>query len=483
MGRYDSERMKPIAGAAMMGKGALDVDLLQMAKDYKTNVAKRYRLLTQDDIKIRIREEKVYCSVKIDGQFSYLYHDANETFIFNYSGRVVTSLPVIEEARAALFGVDSAILACELYLPDDSGRSRVYDVTEALGSGDTETLGKLRVAAFDVLELNGERQDTAYYDVRHGLLQEHLPAEGRFHRVDNQLVDTADVNKLYVEHVVRGGHEGLVARSAEHTVFKIKPRHNIDVVVVGFTERPDSPGTISALLTAFMRTDGSLQLVARVGNGFSEVARQDMFELLKPLQVESLYNETDGNHTLFTMVKPVMVVEMQFLDILAEHSSGRPLTKAVLSYEEASGYDVLMPEAFVALIAPIFVRIRDDKQVTPTDLRLTQLRPYVDLDNLDSGASRQEMAQSEVISRSVFTKVAKELTSVRKFVCGKTNKDEIDPSFPAYVFCYVDFSPGRAKPRARARSLRASNSRAQIEQIYANSIAKNVKKGWNPVDA
>jgi ATP-dependent DNA ligase len=480
MPRYDSTRMTPIAGDSKIGKGALDVDLLQLAKDYKVGVAKRYRSLTRDDIKIRIREEQMYCSIKIDGHFSYLYHDRDETFIFNYSGRVITGLPVIADVGAALAGVDSMIVACELYLPDDSGRSRVYTVTEALGSGDEATLAQLHLGVFDVIELNGERKDSEYFDVREALLREHLPADGRFHHVDNQLIKTSDIAAFFSETVTQGVHEGVVARSAEHSVFKIKPRHSVDVVVVGFTERPDAPGTISALLTGFMRTDRSIQLVAHVGTGFSEEARLDIYQQLKPLAVPSLYKKTDGNHTLFTMVKPVMVIEMQFLDVIAEQANGMPRTDAVLTYTEGSGYDVMRPEPFVALFAPIFIRIRDDKQVDPSDLRLTQMQPYVDLDNLDSGAKRLDMVKSELIARSVFTKTSKELISVRKFVCWKTSKDEIDPSYPAYAFCYTDFSPGRAKPLHRV--VRVSSSREQIEQIFADSISSEIKRGWAPVE-
>ena len=95
-------------------------------------------------------------------------------------------------------------------------------------------------------------------------------------------------------------------------------------------------------------------------------------------------------------------------------------------------------------------------------MRLNQIQLFVDLDNLNSGARRRDMAKSEVIARKVFTKVVKEITSVRKFVCSKTNKDEIDASYPAYAFCYVYCSPSRAKPLKRI--VRASNYRQQIER-------------------
>ena len=119
------------------------------------------------------------------------------------------------------------------------------------------------------------------------------------------------------------------------------------MVVVGFTERPDEPGTISALL----HTDGSIQLVAHVGTGYSENERVDIDKQLKPLGVPSLYIKTDGNHTLFTMVKPLVIIEMQFLDVITEHANGMPRTDAVLTYEEGTGYDVMRWEPYAAPFA------------------------------------------------------------------------------------------------------------------------------------
>jgi hypothetical protein len=102
-------------------------------------------------------------------------------------------------------------------------------------------------------------------------------------------------------------------------------------------------------------------------------------------------------------------------------------------------------------------------------------------DSLGSAGSRQDLAKSEIISRRVYSKVAQDLTNVRKFVCWQTNKDRIAPRYPAYGFCYIDYSPSRAKPMERVA--RVSNSSEQIEQIYADSITREIKKGWNPVEA
>ena len=128
MGRIDEKKMKRISGDARIGKHAVDAELMDLGMNYKKNVAKRYHLLQAEDMKERIREDEVYVSKKIDGQFSYLYKDNKDIFLFNYSGRVIDGIEVLkEEVPAALKTVKKAIFPCELYSPDEkTGRSRTF---------------------------------------------------------------------------------------------------------------------------------------------------------------------------------------------------------------------------------------------------------------------------------------------------------------------------------------------------------------------
>ncbi len=475
MPRYDGSALKPIPdSAAKIGPRALDADLLELAQNYKNFVAKRYHLLRTEDIKTRIHDQEVYASTKLDGQFSYVIKDKGEIFLFNYSGRVVTGLPVFEDVAKALSNVDSAILACELYLPDDTGRSRVYAVTGALGEGG-DALKRLKIAVFDILELNGESQQDLPFEDVHKLLEMHIPADGPFHRVDNRKIKSDDVAAFFNDVVREKGHEGVVARSVDHSVYKIKPRHSIDAVIIGFTQQLDNPKAVSALLTALMRPDGTFQVFSRVGSGLNDDERARLYETLRPLEVESLYNETDGNHTLFTMVKPVIVIQMAFLDILTERGNARPVMKAVLDLQD-DAYHVMMPEPFVNLISPVFERVRDDKEVNPTDLRLFQLQPYVDLANLEASARQPNLTRSELLRREVFVKETKGVLSVRKFISWKTNKDEVDDLYPGYVFCFVDYSPTRKKPLAR--NVRITNSKDRVDEIFNSYLENEVKRGW-----
>ncbi len=423
-----------------------------------------------------LAEKEVHASVKLDGQLHFLYKNESECFLFNPRGRVLMGLPLLEDAKKALAGLDGVLLAGELYYADENNRSRVYEVTSALGSNSGEKAAKLRFGVFDTLRVDGSDFVRKSYSELLSWLEKHVPAEGMFHRVASKSVDKNELTKLFHRQVLDEGQEGIVCHPEEGPrIYKIKPRHNVDAVIIGFTERPDEPGTLRVLLTALMRPDGSFQTFAKVGTGFDEIQRRQLFRQLKPLEVPSAYKEADRNHTLFTMIKPIQVAELAFHDILTESATGKPQIKAVVDYGE-DGWNTRVPEPFVNVLYPVFVRLRDDKEVNPTDLRLTQIFELVDLDNLDAPGRTLEYTESEILKREVWVKVVKESTSVRKFIYWKTNKEEVDPNYPPYVFCYVDFSPNRASPMKR--SVRTAQSEEEANQFFEMYLSKEIKRGW-----
>jgi hypothetical protein len=80
--------------------------------------------------------------------------------------------------------------------------------------------------------------------------------------------------------------------------------------------------------------------------------------------------------------------------------------------------------------------------------------------------------------REVYVKESKGIKMVRKFMVWKTNKEETG-QYPEYVFHYTDFSAGRAE--MLQRDIKVSNSKEQIEEIFAAEVLANVKKGWDRV--
>lgn len=477
MSRIDAAKMNRVHGRLEVGPGALiDSDILALARNYKRNVATRFKLLAEGDIK-HIQARGLFASVKLDGQLHFLYRDAEECFLFNANGRVVTGLALLDEAERALAGLDSVVLIGELYYRAEGERSRVYKVTAALGSEAEYKADGLAFAAFDLLLLNGEHCARNGFERNQELLAEHVPESGAIHRVAQEPVDPKALTLKFRDWVREAGEEGVVAVAPEtHVIYKIKPRHDVRAVVVGYTERPDEPGAVRVLLVALMRPDGSLQVLSRVGTGFDDEQRRALFDRLAPSVVPSQYKETDGNHILFTMVRPELVIEMAFHDLIMESGTGKPQIKAVLTYSAETGYEALLPEPFVALLGPVFKRTLDDTTPSPEELALTQLAEYVDLGNLRTPARHLELADSRILRREVFKKTMKGLTSVRKFISWKTNKEDLDADFPPYVFCFVDYSPGRQDPLKRV--VRIAHSEEAIDSVFERYKAEEVKRGW-----
>lgn len=478
MSLFDSAKMEALGSGVMVGQNALtDSGLLSWARNYKKNVASRYRLLNESDIK-DIESRQLYASLKLDGQLHFLFKSGDQCFLFNIKGRVITGLPLLNDACKKLAGIDRILIAGELYIAATDLRSRVYDVTSALGKGAGEKAQALSFAAFDLLDHTGLQCRSLPFDEKHKILANLFSVDGKCHTINQQSVDNQSLAQLYKKWVVDAEHEGIVCVDEHnHTVYKIKPKHNIDAVIVGFTESPDVEDSLRVLLVALMRPDGSFQLLAKVGTGFDEEQRREFYKTLKSMAVASSYRTTDRNHTLFTMVRPEIVIEFAFHDLIYEDSSGKPEMKPVLTYSAKEGYKAQLPQPFVSLLGPVFKRVRDDKSVTPEDLRLTQLQAFVELDNLEKGAERLELAQSQIVKREVYKKETKGLVSVRKFLAWKTNKEQIDANYPPFVFCYTDYSPGRKDPLKRV--VRTAPDQSSLDAIFNQFKEEEIKKGWN----
>ncbi len=159
------------------------------------------------------------------------------------------------------------------------------------------------------------------------------------HPVETEVVsDTGGIEQLFVKWVEGEGAEGLVVRSDSAGLFKVKPRHTLDAVVIGFTESTDDrAGMMHDLLLAVMRHDGTLHIMCRVGGGFSEDLRRTMLSDLKDMVVPSEYAEVNSDYVAYQMVRPDWVVEISCLDLISQTTRGGDINRMVLDYDSAAG--------------------------------------------------------------------------------------------------------------------------------------------------
>ena len=99
--------------------------------------------------------------------------------------------------------------------------------------------------------------------------------------------------------------------------------------------------------------------------------------------------------------------------------------------------------------------------------------------DLHETAEPLTLAPSSVLRREVYAKTTKGEMAVRKILVWKTEKEEADPAFPAFVVHFTDYSPGRKAPMKREVRLAPSQSAAFA--IADDLVESNIKKGWDAV--
>lgn len=461
-----------------------DTQLLMRVQDYRRNAAGRLYPIEGKEITEKISATEMHVSRKVDGEFTVLIFRDNEAFTLNPGGTVRVGIPFLDEAAKLLSkaGVKEAMVAGELYLDRGDRRPRVQDVVSSVGRpSEVKELEQLRFAAFDLISYNNGPPSPAFRDTWNKLTKA-FGAGKRVHPVEAHWVEKASaVRDLYDEWVEKGGAEGLVARSDAAGSFKIKPRHNLDVAVIGYAESAgDRTGLLHDMLVAVMRKEGTFHVLGRVGGGFTDDQRKEMLSDLKDMAVDSEYAEVSSDHVAYQMVKPDWVVEISCLDLVSQNTRGGAISRMVLDWHANNGhslYRTLRRMPLASVIAPQFVRRRDDKRAAPSDIRIAQLAELIELPQAEKDSRQLVLPKSEILRREVYVKELKGEQMVRKFVLWKTNKERLAEDFSAYTVHLTDFSPNRKDPLSR--EIRVSSSFEQIQKLYDQLKTENIAKGWN----
>lgn len=460
-----------------------DPSILATTQDYRRRVSGQMIPLDKPSIRERIPSSEYHVSRKVDGEFTMLVFRDDEIFTINPGGTVRMGMPWQEEARKQLVsaGVRDALIVGELYVENKDRRPRVHDVVAVARQPQTmANLERLRFAVFDIVSLD-VKPSGEHFAETFAQIQKLFGDGTLVHPVEaKRLKDPSEIEQLFEEWVEKEDAEGLVVRSDDAGMFKVKPRHTLDAVVIGFTESVDDrQGMMHDLLLAVVRADGSMHVLSRVGGGFSEELRRQMLSDLKDMAVESEYAEVNSDHVAYQMVRPDWVIEISCLDVISQNTRGGTINRMVLDYDhEKKMYKVVRRMPLCTVISPQFVRMREDKKAHPADVRISQISDLVEVSQVDVDAREFALPKTNMLRREVFTKLLKGETMVRKFVLLKTNKESVSDEYPAYVIHYTDFSPNRKD--ALAREVLISNSVDQIESLYQALKDENVKKGWTP---
>lgn len=448
----------------------MELNDIQVAKGYKKNIAGRFVMVEAAHLGQRLAGERFFVTRKIDGHLQVVFFRDGKCGMVNSTGKQkAESLRCLDSMAAALrkAGVKSAVIAAELYYPAESGRPRCSDVLSALA--DPQRLDLLRLAPFDIVELDGTPWEADSYAETHGKLCD-LFQEEEVRPVQMRTASSvADVQTIYDEWVVGEGAEGLVVHGESHIVWKVKPRHSIDAAVIGYTTGDRG---IRDLMFAVRREDGLFQMFAVGSNGFSEEDRLKTVDRLAKLHVDSQYVLSDSRGIAYQMIRPELVFEVSFLEIVARGNDDKVKMNPLLRYDASQGWLMEGPTPGVKALSVTIEREREDKTPSEADIRVSQLTDICPFEEEEAPA---KLESSTLLERRVFKKESGGKVMIHKFLLWKTNKEQ-SGRYPAYVFFHTDFSSGRKE--MLKRDMACSSDEAQIREIFDSEIAANVKKGW-----
>ena len=429
---------------------------------YRVLVASRYQPAPLDEVDRYLRTPPFHASRKYDGQLWFLVCAGEDSKLVAPNGRMLTGKhPILECAKKLESGT---VYAGELYRKSGS-RERVGDVGSALAKqGENLAFG-----VFDVVIQGEHTFEFIQWSDRLTHMQT-LPLEGVLHQIQvEEFGKLADVLEHF-DKTIKDGAEGLVVHAGDGRISKLKPIQTTDAVIVGFTEREENgKKEVRSILLALTYEDDYI-VVGSAGNFTNDINREVLYKQLQPLIVKSDYRKAASTGQVYQIVRPEFIVEIAALDVQSVDSKDVPIKQNTL--HESDGALMTGPTVnAVVLLIPTAIRIRDDKVLSQKGADWSQVSSFA------SGAiESMDLPASTVIKRQVWTKTSADKTDVRKLVIWKTNKEEVDPNYPAYVVHWTDYSKTRKSPLDR--EVKPATTEKMAEEIANQLIEENIKKGW-----
>ena len=446
--------------------------MIEIAKQYKRLTASKYVPVAEDEMISKIIEaEKYHVSPKYDGHLYILHFDGSNLKLINHSGNIIDDLPMFLEAKKLLSDFNEIILAGELYLFDKDKRTRSFEIKSSVNKKSKD----IYFAAFDIISINGEESNYDDDSLTEKLKSIFNNGES-IHPIEClQLESRSEIEDYYKKIVEERGMEGIVVRSHNGPVYKVKPKITIDAVILGYVQsQGERSEMIKELLVGLCVSENKYIILSKIYNGFDDNKRASFLKDLESRKVDSNYIEVSGSNLAFIMVKPELVIEFSCLDIYNESTKG-PISKMSLTFKDNAYYSEGKSSS-ASVTSPTFLRIRDDKKPDVNDIGISQVTRIISLDT--NSSEKISLKKSEILKKDIYIKNSKGINMVRKFVIWKTNKEDTG-EYPAFVYHYTDFSPSRAD--VLKKDLKVSNSKKQIEEIFNDEILKNIKKGWEKV--
>ena len=432
---------------------------MELLINYKKRFASRFIPLEGETAQQELPDADSFVySEKLDGHLGYaVVKDGNVSF-YNRSATLL-NLPNL----AGIFPKEEGVWAGELYIKQD--RSRSFLVSGSVANESDQLCFAVFDAVHQMEQPVNERMD---------IVTKHIPHSDRVHPVKWHTSESKkEVLAVYKEWV-DAGKEGIIVQPGKGMLYKLKPKVELDLAVLGYSMKEDGSG-IRSLLVGVKNNENQWMVVASVGGGFKEEDRVVWMNRLEPMVVEGDIVLVAKNKLAYKWVKPEIVIQIKCIEVINEDSSGI-IFKEILSYDEtAKQYVSEGKTAGVSIVSPVFVTERTDKKTGVEDTGINQIADRVEIVQ-DAAGQNENNISSDILFRKVYTKSGKGGTAVRKFVGVKTNRTQ---DFPEYYLFFTDFSAGRKDPLKTEINL-ASNEEL-LKTLLTAAIEENIKKGWEEV--
>jgi hypothetical protein len=342
-----------------------------------------------------------------------------------------------------------------------------------MAGGASAKTESINFAAFDLIQ-DGETTELGGYADRLKKLQHLIKSSENISVVATETPASAsEVKALFDAKVASGNAEGLVIRLETGLIYKLKPEVKLRMAILAYTVKADQPDMVRSILLGLIRADGSYQILGGCGNMGSDEDRKSLLSKLQALKTESTARYASDGGGLYTFVKPELVAAVTVTDLQSLLSDGSPSIGMLVQYSK-EGCSSLGMHPGPKLIHPVMTGLLPDAKSDQATIGYDQIADYLPPSKADKQAAK--LPESTLIRRDVWTKAAKGATAVRKLLVWKTNKEQDDPSYPAYVIHWTDYSAGRATPLDRDVRLAPDEKSALV--IAEDLITENIKKGW-----
>lgn len=432
---------------------------MELLLNYKKRFASRFIPLEGENAQNDLPDAESYVySEKLDGHIGYAVVQDGVVNFYNRSATLL-SLPKL----ASIFPKVEGIWAGELYIKQE--RSRSFLVSSAVANESDD----LCFSVFDAVHL----MDLPFNE-RMEVVTKSIPKTDRVHPMTWHTSESKkEVLAIYKEWT-EAGKEGLIVQPGKGLLFKLKPKVELDVAVLGYSMKEDGSG-IRSLLVGVKNKNNQWMVCASVGGGFKEEDRVAWMNRLEPLVIEADIVLVAKNKLAYKWIKPEIVVQIKCIEVINEDSSGI-IYKEILTYEETKNEYVSEGKtAGISIVSPVFLHERTDKKADIADTGINQIADRIEL--IEAGEeSNEHKITSDILFRKVYTKTGKGSTAVRKFVGVKTNRSI---NFPAFYLFSTDFSAGRKDPLKTEINL--ASDPTILQQLLEDAIAENIKKGWEEV--